>query len=700
MLSEIAVPLLATCAVLLVPGYLALRSFGVPRLMSVCCAPLLSVVLIYLLGQAYALVGISSSPVLILLPIVIVPLAVLAVQRAGDFKPRSTMPQISPWLVILAVVLGCALGYNLFLSRLSSADAMLQSYDLTEHVNLIQSMAESGSFSSLNTSFYLSEADQAINPYSSSGSFYPAAWHVFCALIVQITGASTPTVITTTLYAFCAIVYPLGMLAFLSVIFRNRSHVVVCGAICTLAFVSFPWMLLVFGPVYPNVIGFATMPVAMTFFVQAFDSTSAKGERPRMVVLLLLAAVGLAFLHPNTIFSCILILAPWCVGQIWSACGRKCMATVKKLAFCLLFVAFCVAFWLFCYNLPLFESTVTHVWDRYANAFQELVNILSQTYTMGIYVNSAGEVATQFVLAALVIVGAVVAAHSSEDRWVLVSYLLACATCFVSATSEGELKQILSGFWYTDTMRLASMASIAAVPLAALGAEWVYSAVLGLAERYNDARCKATHPTKIAVILTGLFLLLNFMPGFNLPGLHYQYTATEAADNYTKEFRDWAKSVHTTFGDYRATVDEVYSYNTPLSSDEQEFLDGVEQIVDDGSLIINNPMDGSFLAYGTTGLRIYYRNFSGFGTESETATSELIRTSLCDIATNEEVQEAVESLGARYVIVMDDSIPSFIDLRGDYEPERFTGISGITEDTPGFTLIYQLNGCYLYEITV
>ena len=120
----------------------------------------------------------------------------------------------------------------------------------------------------------------------------------------------------------------------------------------------------------------------------------------------------------------------------------------------------------------------------------------------------------------------------------------------------------------------------------------------------------------------------------------------------------------------------------------------------EGSLVVNNPMDGSFLAYGIYDLRVYYRNFVGFGGDNETDESKAIRLHLSEYATNVEVQEAVEKVDAKYVIVLrgSEDEASFIDLRDDYDPTLFCGITSITEETPGFSLVLKTGFMELYEI--
>ena len=69
------------------------------------------------------------------------------------------------------------------------------------------------------------------------------------------------------------------------------------------------------------------------------------------------------------------------------------------------------------------------------------------------------------------------------------------------------------------------------------------------------------------------------------------------------------------------------------------------------------------------------------------------------MTTNEEVQQTLEDLDARYVMLLDDPSgddPTKLALR--YEEKNWTGIETITEDTPGFNLILSEGDMRLYEI--
>ena len=678
--------------ILLVPGYLTLRAFGLPRPWALCCAPVTSVALLSIWGQLLALAHVGATPALVLVPLTLSPVIACALVR-GRIR-ELPVPPMRPWMPALFLTCGIVLGYALYVSRIPTADTIYQSYDVTQHLNLIQAMADSGRLSSLGVSPYLSAADAAIDP-TPNAAFYPASWHALCAMAVQTASTSTATAINASMFVFTSLVYPLSMCAFLTAIFRDQPRVIGFGAITALSFVVFPWALVIFGPVYPNVAGFAVMPTALALFVVLIGSEITVSQRARIGTLLVACSIGMALLHPNTIFTCAIILGPYCVSRIWDLSRTHGLSKPRTAIACAVFVLACCGAWYCAYRLPFFAATVSHVWKPYARPWQQFINIISQTYILNFW----GEVAVQWVLAPLAIVGIVRALHMPGKRWIVGGYSLAAAICLYSGTQEGTLKQILAGFWYTDPMRLATICSIAAVPLAALGLDWVFGALRNVVTSYNVKLSRPTSSIRVGTVLVASFLLLNFMPSFNLPGQHYAMQPSELAANQGKELRDYTKTFHTTFGDYRANAASVYSFDAPLDRRERAFVKHAHNLVGP-ELILNDPMDGSFLAYGYDGLRVYYRNFVGVGDNNETANSRLIRMGLNAYATNAQVREAVKATGARYVMVLDHagSDTSMINLRGDYDATKFAGISSITPETPGFTLVFQQGNLCLYRI--
>ena len=694
MWSEFYLAVACTGLVLLAPGYLAMRAIGANRAMAVCCSPVVSLSLVAALGQLYAILGISGGAVAVLAPLVILAAAGFVLSKAKKF-PELSLPDVSPLALLLALLLGAALGYNLFISRLGAPDAVFQAYDVTWHLDLIQAMSESGKFTSLGVSPYLTAADAAIAPGDYS-MFYPAAWHVLCAIVKSLSGVSTTIAINASMFVLPCLAFPLGVVAFASTVFPgSRKHQIVAGVL-SLTFVAFPWNLMAFGPVYANVAGFALLPAVWALFIHLLSDDASASDRARTAAAILVCCVGLALCHPNTVFTCVVMLAPYCVSRIADAMRQRGVAAIPRFAACAAFALLCLGFWTLCYKLPLFHETVSHVWPPYSRLFQQVVNILTLSYTFGFNV----EIAAQLVLAVIVIAGAVRLSHTEGRRWTVASYALFCLILLVSTTQSSELKQFLAGFWYTDSMRLASVAAMSALPLAVEGFTWVLDIACEAGAFLAKRESRQPRPALMAAVITAVFLVVNFMPEFSLPGTHRDYTSEELQQISGKEWRDWPKSIHTTFGDYRKASKDVYSYQAPLDTTEKVFLRKCSAMVEEGALVVNDPMDGSFLGYGMNGLRMYYRNFTHLGTESETEESRIIRTRLADYATDAEVKAAVEAVDAKYVIQLrhTDDEASFINLRGDYRPDLTSGVNSITDETPGFTCVYRVGPMALYRI--
>ncbi len=699
--------LLVYALMLFVPGYLVLRGIGADSPWALCLAPLPSIALYSIVGQAFAFAHVSVGALPVLLVVVALSVAILFAGRDANPLPFPSLPW---WVLGIYLALGIVLGRHLFLSRLVTYDDVCQGYDLTQHLSLLRSFADAGRYSSLGVGYYLAPADQAIVP-TPGGGFYPSGWHVVGALLMRLMGYEAPLVVNASVFLFIAVIYPLGCAAFLTYVFDDTPQTVAIGAVVCLSFVMFPWCYTFFGPLYPNLAGFALVPSTLTLFYLFIQDDLSLRERLAILAVGLLFIVGLALLHPNCLFTFALMAAPYVarrVGQVTAARWprRRWLPALAMAAFTALA---CVA-WYALYKLPFLQPIVWEEWPRSATHIQEIVNILTLSYEFG----ANFEYGAQLLLALLVLIGINCALHDRRWNWLVVVYGLTCLTCFGSAACDGELKHLLSGFWYTDHMRLGAMASMAAVPLATLGLAWVWRLVLRLVDWYHEKDERTTNVRKVTVAVCALFMVINFFPSFSLAGIFYQKIYNKAGkeeevdpevfknapEDQQRVMQRGVYSVHTAFGDYRAKIEEKLAVDNVLSDAELAFIRQVNETIPEDALVINNPMDGSFLAYGTYGTRVYYRNFLGYGGKNETSDSLMIRVALDDITTNPAVREAVDHIGAEYVLILSQnkSEKSYINLRGTYRPLIFVGLDQITDTTPGFEVVLSQDDMRLYRI--
>ena len=706
MYAQLAVPFLVHALVLFVPGTLILRCLRFDWIWAACLSPLATIGYYCLIGQVYATLGIAANVWLMMLP------AIICCVLAYHFLVRNNecidLPKMAWWLPLLYITVGLGLGVTLFLTRLTRAEIFLQAYDVTEHLNLTRALADSGHFSSLGTSFYLEARDAAINPYPGT-YFYPASWHILCALVVQATGADVPVVINASEYLFGCVVWPLSVLALLQFTCPDKREVVVAGSVACMSFINFPWVLFIYGPIYPNFAGFSSILGIVTVFAMLLSDDKTPLERGILGGTFVLFGIGLGLLHPAAIFTAGVLLVPCGVYRIWKLTAQKREGIIIPSVVAGAFLLACCAFWYFCFKHPAFHDIVWHNWPKYTQTWQGLFNIITLAYTYQYWY----EFTAQLLLGLCVIIGGVYALHTPGRQWLAVSYLLTCIIMFFCATREGNLRQLLTGFWYSDALRVAAMCVLAAAPLAALGLGWFYTVILDFVDRYNRQRERTTHAPKIATACLLLFLLLNFLPESEMPGSRYElvlndkYKAAKPLDQWhgaseikVRSLTRTYHSFHTPFGDYRAAFDAKMSEARVISPNEDIFIRRLSEYVPQDAVVINDPMDGSFLTYGLKNVRCYYRNFIDHGFE-ETRESMLIRTNLDHITTNAAVRDAVKKIGAEYVIIMSHkgSASSFINLRGDYSKTYACGIRDITPYTEGFELIFRQGDMYLYRIT-
>lgn len=673
-------------AFLYVPGYLALRGFGVARTLAFSFAPLIGVAGYAVLGIAYEAAGIWSSWASQAVPFALLELVVFAVLRMrgrrasacfgltdyGCARPRGRVSYDAACLVgylLFSVVFAGVL----FVWYLGFPDSYAQQYDNISHLGKVRVFVESGVWSSLSTSLY-SPADAVINPLPGSG-FYPAAWHSVAALAASSTGVSPAAAENVANFVFTAMVLPSGVFSFVRVAFDGCKSILPFGGVCALLFSGFPWMLIHFGPLYPNLAAFCLIPAAAAVFLLLFQKSCSLGQRVGLLALLVVAIVALVLAQPNAVFTLGVLLAPFCVWRIsripqrMGATGRR--LDVLRLAFGAAAVCVAVAVWLLLYKAPFLQSVVQYTWPP-SDKMDEVL--------FGVLLTGFKAKGSQVVLAVLVVVGAVAALRESRFRWLFFAYVLACVIYCVNDCSGGELKHVFGGFWYTDPWRCGAMASLTGIFLATLGLWSVWRGALKVLDRVSGERRTRLVSAGAAVALACCAVLGATFPGVGLAG-----------------FQDGKIAFHSVLNGLHREASTSPIYDEA----EQAFVQEVKQVLPSDALVINVPDDGSMFAFPADGLRTYYRYTRTYGKSDEVPESAVIRGRLCRIAEDESVQQAVRSVGAQYVLQLDQGQPGVErNYMFTYDSgKNWRGIDAIRDDTPGFEVVLARDDMRLYRIT-
>lgn len=661
------------------PGYLLLFPFKSIRLTKLAIAPIVSIFITCVTGVITSTLFQSINVWVFICLELVIPVFVLvasfvwrcagSVQMfAGSCSGCLNTKDVG-FRQVLCLVVGFIAAIYVFVTVLGSPEFFSVSIDNSYHLNEIHALASTGCYSPAGIGVY-----PTVSGYGSAeAGFYPAAWHVICALVSNVLSVSAAVAINAVNFSFVAFVFPLSCFALLSAITENKTCLALGALICISAY-AFPWRLLTFGVLYSNLAAFCLVCSVCSVFLSI-----TKGEglsiqnRILLVLLFLFGLFDLFLLQPNGVFSVGVLLLPYAVARLYSFCIAKNLTPLKSLLAAAGLVVCFVAAWIVAYNLPMMQGVVSVSWSHYTSASQMLVNFLCQSYSP--------DAPSNLVLGLFVIMGLFYTLQRVEYRWVSVSYFLALVIHFSTGATEAVFKPWFAGFWYADPYRTATLCTLAAFPLAVFGASIVFDDLRKrlLGSKHVSAGSLNRYYPAVFVML---FVAAVFYPSFQMPGMF---------------------SVEMVFGKTRNVIKQNYDMGNPeeLNVKELEFASSVKEIVGD-SVVLNAPFDGSAFLYGSSDIQVYYRSLhnSLVSDPNEPPASRAIRNGLYKIGTDSEIQQAVKATGAHYVLLLDyDNCKS----RGHvitYNPDDWIGFEKINDKTPGFTLIMKSGHSRLYRIDI
>lgn len=662
------------------PGYLFLRALRIARLVSVVCAPLVTVSVYGVLTILYAKAGIFCSWTTLVLPVAIACAALCVVGCLVGSKKEHVLgfsigdrSHRRDWLHLgLYVVVAFLIAMFLFVRSLDGLDSYVQDFDNIHHLGVTLGYVESGDWSPFSATLYATADDALINPLPES-AFYPAAWNWIAALLVSSIGVSVPLAANAVNFVLVVLVFPMNMFLLMRLVFRDMPSVVPFGALVTLGFSAFPWGFFTFGPLYPNMMAFSMLPSVACCFISLFQKDACRRSRIVAGAVFCIGLVCFVFSQPNALFTMGVFLMPLCVYQVALAADRLSVSQPRKTyvkgALCVLCIILIAIVWLAFYHAPFMQGVVSHSWPAFSTRSQALVDVLLLVFR---------EQGTQLVLAALVVAGILYTLKNRTYLWISCAYVMMCAMFIVDVTSDAPVKFLLTGFWYTDSCRVAASAALFAMPLAALGLWLAARAVRYLLSLTSNMR-RRSRSIAAACAVAGVFLLANLYPSFILAGFGAVKTGMGTMTN-------------------TLVTKNGYQYPRVYDADEIAFVREVVNTIPADSLVINIPDDGSAFSYPTSGLNTYYRYLRTYGEENETKESRIIRSSLSRITSDDRVRAAVDQIGAEYVLVLDQGEgdrPRFFTYENG---KNWRGIESIRDTTPGFEVVLGRGDMRLYRI--
>ena len=411
------------------------------------------------------------------------------------------------------------------------------------------------------------------------------------------------------------------------------------GGLASAAFVSFPTILLGWGVLWPNLMATALTPGALALMLQA-----ARSRRVGQWLGFAAALPGLALIQPNALVALVVFALVW-FGSARVRAGLLGHLAWWKVVRDLALVAVAVVGGLLLAPVvsARLASTQSYEWKDRVSIWTALVEVVG------------GRLQIPSVLwgpLLLIVLGIGWIVLRARAALPVVAMWLACVVLYVMAASSTESwTALITGYWYNDKVRLASLAAVPGVVLVAAAAP----ALRALLTRLPPLR---TRPMVAAALALALLPL-----------------TTVVLDGGTRS------SLLSSF--FRPDAPE----KVILSFEAQESLREIAALIPEGEGVVGRPENGSPLMFALFGTNTLYRSIPIPTTGDEI----VIGTGFNDMVNRPDVCAALARHDIRWAI--DSSHVYWLD-----RPERSSGLTDL-ETVDGLEEVRTVGDYTLYRIT-
>ena len=656
------IPLLLFAAVLAFgPGYAMGWALRVPARLRVFYAPLLTFALVAVSAIVLGKTGIPWSL------ISFVPVAAVMVAAAAGLMwlvgrrwpalasaswPGNDVPVAWP---VVGAVLGGFLVLHMTEDMVYGPEAFSQSLDNSFHMNAIRWIQEHGDASSLTLG--------AVAAANQEPTFYPAGWHDFVSLIYSTTGTSIATATIVTVLLAAGILWPCSLVALSLSIpkLRRLQALAIPAMIC--GFAAFPGLLLRWGVLFPNLLGYALLPsfvALMVYLVQVMVRREYSASLS-LGLASLVGLAGLALVHPNAVVSAAAFAVPLLLaGVTWVVRSRELTSRQKWVGSILLLAVLvgCVGAWRVLRPAEFASNTWSPILTEGEALYQFLFLGLENANQLGDKFNPS------YLAGFLVLWGVGYLLYKRRNLWLIASWVLIGYLWIVSASvPRGEFRLLMVAPWYTDHFRLAALVVFPSVILAGIGLGGFVEGLLTWVAR------RAPRPArlKVATIGMGVAMILVLV----VAGLSSRVPSVQETTLAVSR-------------EYRLTPTSVV-----LNQDEMNVINEIPKIVPKDDVIVNNPWDGSAYIYALAD-----RHLTGYHFEFETSPKySAIMHNLKDARTNPEVCREVNEYKAHWYVHLENQLNFGPDAQKNYD-----GLVAAI-DTDVLTPVYSSGPMTLYRIS-
>lgn len=555
-------PIAAALAVMLLPGLAVVWPLGIRGFRILPFAVAVSVGLIALAAIVAPFAGLSWNILPVLMLTAAAVLAVLILRRfipgtgGATTARRQRSPAAAEWSTprgrdhlpwyAVALAIATLLWIWLLVRILGTPDAFSQTYDNIHHLSLTQWFITTGNASSLTA------GDVGIG--LNEATFYPSAWHGVAALLNSLGVSSIPMAFNAMMLILVVFGWTAGMLYFVSTLARLSIAGTLTVPVFAASFSGFPFLMIDFGVLYPNFMGLSLLPVVLGLAVEL--TGIGKGSRmPALLTLLslILVAPGVLISHPNTIFVFALFGIPVALIRAFvEPLDARREGRRFPLGRIVLYLGAAVAM----ASAWIFLRPGVDTWPPQSSTLAALTEFLFANPRVG---------KPSYLLGALLVIGVLWLVRTRTLAWLAGPLLTITFFWVVIASFEAsEFRSFLTGVWYDDPFRIASITPLIVLPLVALP---INSAGLWAEKRMIEGRF--TGITPVIPIASTLVLAVITQTGAAVDNAVYR-----AAYSYEMRDNSWL-----------------------ITHDEMSLIEQLPALTPDDAVLVTRPWTGSGLAF-------------------------------------------------------------------------------------------------------
>lgn len=649
-----------TAVLLYIPGYYALRMVGVRSALALGFSPLLALLSLSVVTHVASSLMLSLPSLALIGSSVVLTFALSLcmrfVIRRWPIHSSFNAPDLRQ--IGLAIGAGLVIGLIFFILPLDGAGSFYQENDNIAHLEVVKRFLETGLF-------------------DEGGSYltsYPSLWRTVAATVASQGSGNVTVAVNAVNFVITAVLFPISGLIYLASFIGER-NILRLSPLLVLSFVVFPWGFLYFGPLYPNLIGYSVLPLAMALVVYACGSVDLKSFFCLFACFLGACAVLLRA-HPSSIFVGVVVMSPYIVYRLNKILAAKSVRLSARYSLIVVFVGSMIGLWTLLYTSPMFHGVVTFDWAPYTGKVQAVANVLF----LGLTKSSA----VQLSLSLLVLIGAMYCLVMRRWRWLLCSHLLVSLIYIACVSFPVCLQHFFAGFWYNDSFRVAAMFVFTGMPLACIGLASVIRVAEAFVKLVVSAREEQVYVTNcLTYVIPAVAVIAIFFPSFTF------------AQNIT-----WTTGFGKAFQMLRSGNSLAENANA-IDSHELEFLEMVKDEVGD-DIVLNYPYDGSAYAQTLADVNVVNRGWFGYSPsiDGKKSNYQLLCESIDKVASDHEVSDAARSEDIKYVLLLDNGAP---DVGGcyytvGYDGSYWHGLEMLDDSIPGFSIVLSQGDMRLYKI--